>query len=124
MGGGFGSGPLIAATIGIVVMGLLRTPLRLAGGVVLAASIGWALLVKQPDVLIAGDGHSVAVRGRDGRLHVMRSAKDSFLLKVNGYFFKSLFYQLFWLMRVATVSVACQAGGQSALGPYWRARMS
>jgi competence protein ComEC len=37
--------------------------------------------VKQPDVLISGDGRSVAVRGRDGHLHVMRSAKDTFLLK-------------------------------------------
>jgi competence protein ComEC len=77
----FGIGPLISASIGIIVLGLLRTPLRFAGAGVLALSIAWALLVKQPDVLIAGDGHSVAVRGRDGRLHVMRSAKDAFLLK-------------------------------------------
>jgi competence protein ComEC len=77
----FGSGPLIAATIGIVLLGLLRTPLRFVGAAVLAASIAWALLVQQPDVLIAGDGHNVAVRGKDGRLHLMRSAKDAFLLK-------------------------------------------
>ena len=77
----FGQGPLIAATLGIILLGLLRTPLRLIGGGVLALSIGWALLVKQPDVLISGDGHNVAVRGRDGRLHLMRSAKDAFLLK-------------------------------------------
>jgi competence protein ComEC len=60
---------------------LLRTPLRLAGVGVLALSIVWTLLVRQPDVLISGDGHNVAVRGRDGHLHVMRSAKDTFLLK-------------------------------------------
>jgi competence protein ComEC len=77
----FGQGPLIAATIGIVVLGLLRTPLRLIGAGVLALSIGWALLAKQPDVLISSDGHSVAVRGKDGRLHLMRSTKDAFLLK-------------------------------------------
>ena len=28
-----------------------------------------------------GDGHNVGVRGRDGRLHLMRTAKDAFLLK-------------------------------------------
>ncbi|WPO39349.1 ComEC/Rec2 family competence protein [Tardiphaga sp. 42S5] len=77
----FGIGPLISASIGIIVLGLLRTPLRFAGAGVLVLSIVWALLVKQPDVLISGDGHSVAVRSRDGHLHVMRSAKDTFLLK-------------------------------------------
>lgn len=77
----FGTGPLIAASIGIVILGLLRTPLRFAGAAILAVAIAWALLVKQPDVLIAGDGHNVAVRGRDGALRVMRSAKDAFLMK-------------------------------------------
>ncbi|MDB5618020.1 ComEC/Rec2 family competence protein, partial [Tardiphaga sp.] len=77
----FGQGPLIAATSGIILLGLLRTPLRWTGAGVLALSIGWALAVKPPDVLISGDGHNVAVRGRDGRLHLMRSAKDAFLLK-------------------------------------------
>ncbi|MBN9000753.1 MAG: competence protein ComEC, partial [Rhizobiales bacterium] len=31
--------------------------------------------------VVAGDGHSVAVRGRDGRLRVMRTAKDAFLIR-------------------------------------------
>jgi competence protein ComEC len=77
----FGIGPLIAATIGIVLLGLLRTRLRWAGAAVLALSIGWALVVPQPDILISGDGYNVGVRGMDGRLHVMRTAKDAFLLK-------------------------------------------
>lgn len=77
----FGVGPLIAASCGIVLMGLLRTPLRWSGALVLAVSIAWALAVKQPDILISGDGHSVAVRGKDGRLHLMRSAKDAFGVK-------------------------------------------
>jgi len=77
----FGTGPLILASIGIIVLGLLRTPLRFVGAGVLALSIVRASLVRQPDVLISGDGHSVAVRGRDGLLRVMRSAKDTFLLK-------------------------------------------
>ena len=35
----------------------------------------------QPDILVSGDGHNVGVRGKDGRLHLMRTAKDGFLLK-------------------------------------------
>ena len=77
----FGIGPLIAASVGIILLGLLRTPLRWSGAVVLVLSVIWALAVPQPDVLISGDGHNVGVRGKDGRLHLMRTAKDAFLLK-------------------------------------------
>ncbi len=77
----FGTGPMIAASIGIILMGLLRTPLRWFGGWVLAGAIAWALLVPQPDILISGDGHNVAVRGRDGHLRLMRTAKDAFLIR-------------------------------------------
>jgi competence protein ComEC len=47
----------------------------------LLVSVVWALATPQPDVLISGDGHNVAVRGRDGRLHLMKTAKDAFLVK-------------------------------------------
>src|ERR1700716_1020069 len=77
----FGIGPLIAASAGIVLLGLLRTPLRWAGSGVLALAVVWALAVPQPDILISGDGHNVVLRGRDGRLHLMRTAKDAFLVK-------------------------------------------
>jgi competence protein ComEC len=77
----FGIGPLIAASAGIVLLGLLRTPLRWCGAGVLVLSVVWALAVPQPDILISGDGHNVGVRGRDGRLHLMRTAKDTFLVK-------------------------------------------
>jgi competence protein ComEC len=77
----FGVGPLIAASIGIVLMGLLRTPLRWSGAAILALAVVWALMVPQPDILISGDGHNVAVRGKDGRLHLMHTAKDAFLVK-------------------------------------------
>jgi competence protein ComEC len=77
----FGIAPLIAASLGIIMMGLLRTPLRWSGALVLFAAIIWGLSVRQPDILIAGDGASVAVRGRDGHLHVIRASRDGFLLK-------------------------------------------
>jgi len=77
----FGVGPMIVASAGLVLMGLLRTPLRWSGALVLAASLVWALAVRQPDILVSGDGHAIAVRGKDGKLHVMRTSKDAFLIK-------------------------------------------
>jgi competence protein ComEC len=77
----FGTGPLIVSSLGIVLLGLLRTPLRWSGAVLLLVSVVWAIAVPQPDVLISGDGHNVGVRGRDGRLHLMKTAKDAFLVK-------------------------------------------
>src|ERR1700716_3235623 len=77
----FGIGPLIAASLGIILLGLLRTPLRSSGAAVLGLAVVWALAVPQPDILISGDGHSIGVRGRDGRLHLMRTGKDAFLLR-------------------------------------------
>jgi competence protein ComEC len=77
----FGTGPLLAATMGIILLGLLRTPLRWTGAGVLGAAVLWSLAVAQPDLLVSGDGRNIAVRGGDGRLHVMRSGKDAFLLK-------------------------------------------
>lgn len=79
--GAFGTAPLIAASLGIILLGLLRTPLRWSGAVVLVFAMVWALQVRQPDILISGDGHNVAVRGRDGRLHLIHAAKDAFLVK-------------------------------------------
>src|ERR1700687_2627719 len=77
----FGIGPLIAASAGIILLGLLRTPLRWLGAAVLLLSIIWALAVPQPDILISADGHNVGVRGRGGGVALMRTAKDAFLAK-------------------------------------------
>jgi competence protein ComEC len=77
----FGIGPLIAASVGIILLGMLRTPLRWSGAAMLLLAAVWALGAPQPDILISADGHNVGVRGKDGRLHLMRTAKDSFLTK-------------------------------------------
>jgi competence protein ComEC len=78
---GFGTGPLIAASAGIILMGLLRTPLRWSGAAILLVSVIWTVAAPQPDILISADGHNVGVRGKDGRLHLMRTGKDAFLVK-------------------------------------------
>lgn len=77
----FGTGPMIAATAGIILLGLLRTPLRWSGAAVIGIAIASSLAVKQPDILISADGHNVGVRGGDGRLHLIRTAKDTFMIK-------------------------------------------
>ncbi|QWG16298.1 ComEC family competence protein [Bradyrhizobium sediminis] len=77
----FGTGPLVAASLGIILMGLLRTPLRWAGATLVVLAVAWALVRPQPDILISADGHNIGVRGRDGRLHLIRSAKEAFLLR-------------------------------------------
>jgi competence protein ComEC len=45
------------------------------------ACVAWSLAVKQPDILVSADGHNVGVRGRDGRLHLMRTTKDTFMVR-------------------------------------------
>ena len=77
----FGTGPLIAASAGIILLGLLRTPLRWLGAAALALAVVRALVVPQPDILVSADGRNVGVRGKDGRLHLMRTAKDAFQMK-------------------------------------------
>ncbi|NEW96580.1 ComEC/Rec2 family competence protein [Rhodopseudomonas sp. BR0G17] len=77
----FGTGPLLVASLGIVMLGLLRSPLRWAGALGVGVAIAWAALTPQPEVLIAGDGRQVAVRGADGRLRLMQGGGDSFRLK-------------------------------------------
>jgi competence protein ComEC len=77
----FGTGPLIAASIGIILLGLLRTQLRWSGAAVLLIAVVWAMRAPQPDILISADGRNIGVRGEDGRLHLMRSARDGFLVK-------------------------------------------
>jgi competence protein ComEC len=77
----FGTGPLLLATAGLVVVCLLRTPLRLAGPAMLLVAIAWALRTPQPDVLVAPEGSAVAVRTAAGRLAIVKSGSDIFAMR-------------------------------------------
>ena len=79
--GAFGSGPLLLATGAILILCLLRTPLRLAGVAIAIAACVWAGLAPRPDVLISADGDTAAIRGAEGRLVLLHSGRDSFAVK-------------------------------------------
>jgi competence protein ComEC len=77
----FGPGPLLLGTAGLLVIGLLKTPLRWSGVVLAILAVGWALRTPVPDVLISADGRTFAVRGADGRLAFHHSGGDTFAIR-------------------------------------------
>jgi competence protein ComEC len=77
----FGVGPLLVATAGLLLIGLLKTPLRWSGAIAMVVAVIWAAFTPQPDVLIAGDGRDFAVRGGDGRLAIHHVGGDSFAIR-------------------------------------------
>jgi competence protein ComEC len=79
--GAFGVGPLLVGTSGLVVVCLLKTPLRLVGLVLIGLATVSAIRAPQPDVLIAPEGTAFAVRISDGRLAMIRSGSDTFAFR-------------------------------------------
>jgi len=77
----FGIGPLLLGTAGLLLVCLLRTPLRWSGGVAVILATLWALATPPPDVFIASDGRAVAARGSDGRLALIKIGSDSFAIR-------------------------------------------
>jgi competence protein ComEC len=77
----FGTGPLLLATIGLLLIGLLKTPLRWSGAVFVALAIVLAARTPLPDILVAADGKAFAVRGADGRLALHHSGGDTFAMR-------------------------------------------
>ncbi len=75
----FGTGPLLLCTAGLLLLCLLRSPLRWAGTAVIAIASIWAFRTPVPDVYVGPRGDVVAVRGASGKLSVMRTANgDTF----------------------------------------------
>ncbi len=77
----FGTGPLLLSTAALLVIGLLKTPLRWSGLGLAAVAIAWAMNVPVPDVLVANDGRTFAVRGADGRLAFHHIGGDTFAMR-------------------------------------------
>ncbi len=77
----FGTGPLLVATLGLLLIGLLKTPLRWSGAALAAIAASWAALTPVPDVLVTGDGRIFAVRGADGRLAIHHTRGDTFAIR-------------------------------------------
>jgi competence protein ComEC len=77
----FGTGPLIICTAGLVLLCLLRTPLRFAGAALIALAVMLALNTPKPDVLVAPSGDLIAVRTAGGRLAIVKRGGDAFAIK-------------------------------------------
>ena len=77
----FGTGPLLLATAALLLLCLLRTPLRRSGTVLAIVACVWAAMTPRPDVLVAPDGQAAAVRGGNGLLKALFSGRDTFAVK-------------------------------------------
>ncbi|MFN3350785.1 ComEC/Rec2 family competence protein [Pseudorhodoplanes sp.] len=77
----FGTAPLLLGTAGLVVLCLLRSPLRWSGAglVLLCVALAWA--TSRPDILVSADAGMVAVRDASGTLRVMANRRDAFALR-------------------------------------------
>lgn len=73
----FGVGAMLLATAGLIVVCLLRSPLRFAGAGLALAGCAAAMMAARPDVMVSAGGDVVAVRGADGRLAAVKSGSDT-----------------------------------------------
>ena len=74
----FGTGPLLLCSAGLVVLCLLRTPLRVIGALLIGVAAVLMMRAPQPDVMVAADGSAVAIRGEDGRLAMVQIRQRRF----------------------------------------------
>jgi len=77
----FGGGPLLLASLGLLLICLLRSVLRFNGGLLIGFACLWAWSAPLPDVRVSHDARMVAVRGPDNRISVMTSGSDDFTLR-------------------------------------------
>jgi competence protein ComEC len=77
----FGTAPLLIGSAGLILICLLRTPLRWTGAAPAGLAIVMAITTPHPDVFVSPDGQAVAVRGPGGQLSVARSSSDTFAVR-------------------------------------------
>ncbi len=77
----FDTGPLLLFSAGLLLLALLRSPLRLCGVPLMFAAALWAVTTPRPDLLVSADGETAALRGPDGKLAVLHVARDDFAVE-------------------------------------------
>jgi competence protein ComEC len=73
----FSAAAMLLATVGLLVICLLRSPLRFAGVVFVIAGLAAATAPVRPDVMISAGGDVVAVRGGDRRFAAVKFGNDT-----------------------------------------------
>src|SRR5262249_40212355 len=77
----FGTWPLLLGTAGLLLVCLLRSPLRWSGGLLIVAAVMSVARTPLPDVLVAASGDAVAVRTANGRLAIVKAGNDAFVAR-------------------------------------------
>jgi competence protein ComEC len=77
----FGVGALLFATAGLIVICLLRSPLRYVGAALAALGCVIALMASRPDVMVSAAGDVIAVRGADGKFAAVKFGSDTLSLR-------------------------------------------
>jgi competence protein ComEC len=72
---------LLVGTAGLVVVCLLRSPLRWSGAALVVVCLMLAWRTPRPDVLVASDAGMVAARDAAGLLRILSTRRDEFTLK-------------------------------------------
>jgi competence protein ComEC len=72
---------VLIGTAGLVVICLLRSPLRWAGVLLFAGGVWLGLRAPLPDLLVSHDAQAVAVRSADGQLAAHRIGSDTFSIR-------------------------------------------
>ena len=73
-------GAALTLTFGLLWLTLWATPLRWAGGIFVFLGILLGFSGVRPDIIVARDGLSMAVRGADGRLSVAGQGASAFVV--------------------------------------------
>jgi competence protein ComEC len=73
----FSAWAMLSATAGLLVLCLLRSPLRFIGAVFVLMGCFAAMMPARPDVLMSAGGDALAVRGANGRLTAVKFGHDT-----------------------------------------------